>query len=111
MYKRQILDNGGYPNPLGSISRIEWLVERCPKVEADLLYQLATLSTQSARWWKAKHGTDSPNNWAKNSVERLEAFLERTAVEPEGYSTRRRISGEWLIEMKELAASVPGDDG
>lgn len=107
----QILDNGGRPNPLGSIQRIKWLKERCPEAETALVYQLAGMYTDAARWWDAKHGESEPNNWAANAKDHIQSYLDLTAETPEDYTTTRRLADQWLSEMQELAPPFIEDAG
>lgn len=99
-----ILENGGYPNPLGSTRRMEYLALACPDARTDVTYQLGNVRVMFAEFIDAR-GSETGNGYIDSALETIEAYSNLAAGTPEVETTRYTIAQRWKSEMLALKAA------
>lgn len=99
-----ILGNGGIPNLLGSVQRIEWLIEACPQEGPELKFELIRLRKLAVDFAEARD--PGSNGWVNPTLEAVEAYLTAADGTDETETNRYYTAQKWQTELK---AMVPED--
>lgn len=96
-----ILENGQYPNPLGSTRRMEFLALACPDARTDITYQLGNMHVMFAEFIDAR-GSETGNGYIDLALEAIEAYENLAEGTPETEASRYTIAQRWKSEMLAL---------